>query len=535
MHHVDFEHMAMGRRMELVEHLVALLGDGAVLRSREDMAGHLSDWRGRYQGRAQCVALPSTTEQVSAIATACRQARAPIVVQGGNTSLCEGAVPRADRPETVLVNLSRMRHVRSVDVANNSMVVEAGCVLAAVQQAAAAHERLYPVSLGAEGSCQIGGNIATNAGGTGVLRYGNTRENVLGLEVVLPDGRIWNGLYGLRKNNTGFDLKHLFIGSEGTLGIITAATLKLHPLPTARAMAWLAVDSPQAALSLLARLQRRCGAALSAYELMNDVQLNIVLQHVSGRRAPLNPTHPWHVLVELSDTGGEAVLAAALQEVLEAAASEGLLLDAALAASGRQQADWWEVRHSVSEGNKKAGIGINTDPAVPLSAVPAFIAQATEAAHRVLPGAPIIVVAHLGDGNVHFIPQVSFAHWQALTPGQQDRLSHAVKQAVNEVAHKLGGTFSAEHGIGQVLTEEMALFKPPVEIDLMQTIKHALDPQGGPPMTATSATHAISGHAATQDVDERPEGGSVAATNAFRVTQPPRTWTSDPKWAGWCR
>ena len=463
--------------MDLIQEFTALLGASAVLSSQQDKAGHLSDWRGRYQGQAQCVVFPSTTEQVSAVARLCHAAQVPVLAQGGNTSLCEGGIPRADLPNTVVINLARMRKIRAVDASNNSMVVDAGCVLQAVQEAAKANDRLYPVSLGAEGSCQIGGNIATNAGGTGVLRYGNTRENILGLEVVLPDGRIWDGLYGLRKNNTGFDLKHLFIGSEGTLGIITGATVKLHPLPTARAMAWMAVASPQAAISLLGRFQRRCSASLSAFEMMNDVQLGIVLEHVAERRAPLDASYPWHVLVELTDTCDEAVLNAALEETLATAAEDGLLSDAAIATSGKQQADWWEVRHSVSEGNKKAGIGINTDPAVPLSAIPAFIEQATEAAHRVVPDAPIIIVAHLGDGNVHFIPQMQFAQWAALTPEQQDHLSHAVKQAVNEVACQLAGTFSAEHGIGQVLTDEMALFKPAVEIDLMHAIKRAIDPE----------------------------------------------------------
>ena len=463
--------------MDLIQKFTALLGESAVLRSKQDLTGHVTDWRGRYTGQAQCVVFPSTTEQVSIIAKLCNEADIPVVPQGGNTSLCEGAIPRADLPQTVIINLARMRKVRAVDPTNNSMVVDAGCVLQAVQDAARSNGRLYPVSLGAEGSCQIGGNIATNAGGTGVLRYGNTRENVLGLEVVLPDGRIWDGLYGLRKNNTGFDLKHLFIGSEGTLGIITGATLKLHPLPTARAMAWLAVESPQAAITLLDRFQSCCSASLSAFEMINDVQLNIVLTHVADRRAPLSPSYPWHVLVELTDTCGESVLSSILENTLTSATEDGLLLDAAIASNGKQQADWWEVRHSVSEGNKKAGIGINTDPAVPLSAIPAFIEQATKAAHRIVPAAPIIIVAHLGDGNVHFIPQIQFAQWSALSSVQQDLLSHTVKQAVNEVACALAGTFSAEHGIGQALTDEMTLFKPAVELDLMQAIKQAIDPR----------------------------------------------------------
>jgi FAD/FMN-containing dehydrogenase len=421
------------------------------------------------------VVLPSTTEQVAAVVRLCAAAGVPVVPQGGNTSLFEGAVPQAQGEPAVVISLARMRRIRSIDVANNSMVVDAGCVLASIQAAAAAEGRLYPVSLGAEGSCQIGGNIATNAGGTGVLRYGNTRDNVLGLEVVLPDGRIWDGLYRLRKNNTGFDLKHVFIGSEGTLGVITGATLKLHPLPSAHATAWLALPSPEAALDLLGRFQQRAGGSLSAFEMVNDVQLRIVLEHVAGRRAPVDPAHPWHVLVELADTGGEAVLVDALQDVLAQGLDAGLVLDAAVASSGAQRAAWWEVRHSVSEGNKKAGMGINTDPAVPVSAVPAFIEQATEAARRILPGAPIIVVAHLGDGNVHFIPQASFEQWRRFE--NADAVAHEVKHAVNEVAHALGGTFSAEHGIGQVLVEEMRLFKPAVELDLMRGIKRLIDPQ----------------------------------------------------------
>jgi FAD/FMN-containing dehydrogenase len=460
--------------MSLVPQLQALVGAHAVLDSAADIAPHAIDWRGRYRGNAACVVLPSSTEQVAAVVRACAGQGVPVVPQGGNTSLCEGAVPRGGEPASVVINLQRMRRVRAIDVASNSIEVEAGCVLAQVQQAAAEQGRLYPVSLGAEGSCQIGGNIATNAGGTGVLRYGTTRDNVLGLEAVLPDGRIWDGLYRLRKNNTGFDLKHLFIGSEGTLGVITAATLKLHPLPTAHAVAWMGLASARAALSMLGRFQQRCAGVLSAYEMMNDVELDIVLAHVPGRRAPLSAEHPWHVLVELADTGGEDALAAMLHEVIGAGLERGEVGDAAIAATGQQRADFWEVRHSVSEGNKKAGMGINTDCAVPVSAVPEFIERATAATHAILPGVPVIVVAHLGDGNVHFIPLASFAQWRAFDDA--DAVSHRVKRAVNEVAHALGGTFSAEHGIGQQLTHEMTLFKPAVEVDLMRGIKRLLDP-----------------------------------------------------------
>lgn len=479
----------MNPTMSLIPQLKSLLGDAAVLTEPAAIEPYAQDWRGRFRGNAGCVVLPSSTEQVAQVVRACAQARVPLIPQGGNTSLCEGAVPGKGDVAWVVISLQRMRRIRSMDLANNSMTVDAGCVLAAVQDAAAEQGRLYPVSLGAEGSCQIGGNIATNAGGTGVLRYGNTRDNILGLEVVLPDGRIWNGLKGLRKNNTGVDLKHLFVGSEGTLGVITGATLKLHPLPTAYANAWMAVPSPQAALDILGMFQQRVGGVLSAYEMMNRLQLEIVLTHVENRRAPLTSTHPWHVLVELADTGGEQALGAAMQEVLERGLEAGLILDVAIAANRSQRDAWWSVRHSVTEGNKKAGMGIATDPAVPVSAVPAFIERATAAAHAVLPGAPIIIVAHLGDGNVHFIPQASFEQWKSWA--DPHAMAVRIKHAVNKVAHELGGTFSAEHGIGQALTGDMAEFKTEVELHLMHGIKKIVDPHNlfNPGRLLPSNTH----------------------------------------------
>ena len=460
--------------MPLIDELRALLGDGAVLTLPDDMAGHVEDWRGRFCGEAACVALPSSTEDVAAVVRLAVRANTPVLAQGGNTSLCGGAVPDPSGPPPVIINLSRMRGIRSIDIENNSMEVQAGCVLATIQQAAADAGRLYPVSLGAEGSCQIGGNIATNAGGTGVLRYGNTRDNVLGLEVVLPDGQVWNGLYRLRKNNTGLDLKHLFIGSEGTMGIVTAATLKLHPKPTAYANAWMAVPSPAAALAMLGLFQSSCGAQISAYEMLDSGQLQMVLDHVPGRRVPLPTTHPWHVMVELSDTRGEQALSEVLQLVLEQGAERGLVEDAVLASSGAQRDAMWLTRHSVSEANKKAGVGLTTDSAVPVSAVPEFIERATAAVHHIVPGLKIIMVAHLGDGNVHFIPFFSFAQWQALP--DREAVGLRIKHAVNAVGHALGGTFSAEHGIGQTLTTEMGLFKSPVELAMMRSIKQLFDP-----------------------------------------------------------
>jgi len=458
----------------LITALSASLGESAVLRTDADMAGYTEDWRGRYKGAALCVALPGSTAQVAETVRICRQHNTPVLPQGGNTSLCGGAVPDSDGAVPVVLNLGRMNRIRALDAANNSMEVEAGCVLARVQEAAAAQGRLYAISLGAEGSCQIGGTISTNAGGTGVLCYGNTRENVLGLEVVLPDGAVWDGLKALRKNNTGLDLKHLFIGTEGTMGIITAATLKLHPLPQAHAAAWVAPVDPAAALTLLGRCQTRFGSKLSAFEMMDDNQMNIVLRHAPGRRNPLGKSCPWHVLVELSDNHAANGNDEALLQVLEQALDQGLLTDATLAASEAQRQAMWLVRHSVSEANKKAGVGLTSDAAVPVSSVPRFIADATAAVRAVVAGVTVVIVAHLGDGNVHFIPFFTFDQWRALP--DREEVARAMKRGIDDAAQALEGTFSAEHGIGRTLLQEMQHYKSPVELAMMRAVKQALDP-----------------------------------------------------------
>ncbi|SDV50592.1 FAD-binding oxidoreductase [Chitinasiproducens palmae] len=451
------------------------LGDSAVLSTPHDMEGFIEDWRGRYKAPATCVVQPSTVQDVALAVRICAEHGVPILPQGGNTSLCGGATPAAGGVPPVIISLSRMRRIRSIDAANGSMVVEAGCVLQTVQEAAAALQRLYPVSLGAEGSCQIGGTLSTNAGGTSVLRYGNTRENVLGLEVVLADGTVVDGLRALRKDNTGLDLKHLFIGTEGTLGIITAAALKLHPLPTHRAVAWFAPTGPAAALEILGMFQARCGARLSAFELMNAAQLQMVLDHVAQRRNPLDAMHEWHVLVELADTGGSDEMNGLLEEVLSAAVEGGLMVDAVIANSEGQRHALWEIRHSVSEANKKGGMGLTTDCAVPVSAVPAFIESATRAVHEIVPGLPTVIVAHFGDGNVHFIPFFSFDAWRQID--DQAAMAARMRHCVNQAAATLGGTFSAEHGVGQSGLPEMAYFKTPVELAVMRAVKHALDPR----------------------------------------------------------
>lgn len=462
--------------MVLIEAFKRLLGDTAVLTREEDLAAFTEDWRGRYRAPALCAVLPSNTEQVAAVVRLCAESGVPVLPQGGNTSLCGGATPSEQGEPPVVVLLTRMRRIRSLDPINNTIVVDAGCVLATIQEAAAAAGRLYPVSLGAEGSCQIGGNIATNAGGTGVLRYGNTRDNVLGLEVVLPDGSIWDGLYALRKNNTGYDLKHLFIGSEGTLGIITGAVLKLHPLPTAESVAWLAVDSPYQALEVLGLFQASCSSRLSAFELMNANQIELVLEQVPGRRCPVAEIDTWHVLVELSDTGDAAALAAMMQTVLEQALEAGLVSDGVVATSEAQRKAMWLVRHSVSEANKKAGVGLTSDTAVPVSTVPDFIDRAMAAVRAIVPDLPFVTVGHIGDGNIHLIPFFGFAEWDALP--NSDETAQRIRRAMNDVANSLRGTFSAEHGVGRTLTGEMTRYKPPVELALMRAVKQAFDPSG---------------------------------------------------------
>lgn len=460
----------------LIEELTDLIGADAVLTDEAAMAFATEDWRGRYRGKALCVARPADAAEVAGIVACCARHGVPVLPQAGNTGLVGGSVPAAEGPAPVIVALERLRRIRKVDPVNNTMEVEAGCVLANVQEAARAAGRYYPVSLGAEGSCQIGGTIATNAGGTSVLRYGNTRENVLGLEAVLPDGTVWSNLTALRKNNTGYDLKQLFIGSEGTLGIVTAAVLKLHPLPTRHAVAWAGLAEPEAAVRLLTRVQEQGGAKLSGFELMNRLQLDLVVRHVPQRRSPLEAAHDWHLLIELSDTGGNDDLDAALESLLTQAFEDGLVSDAVIATSEGQRAAMWELRHSVSEANKKGGVGLTTDCAVPVSATAGFIRAAGAAVKALAPEAALVIVGHMGDGNVHFIPFFTFDQWSSLA--DRDALAEAIRHAVNDAAHALGGTFSAEHGVGQVSLKEMARYKSPADLALMRAVKAALDPKG---------------------------------------------------------
>ncbi len=456
----------------LIAELRCLLGERHVLTAADDMASYCTDWRGRYAGSALCVALPGSTDEVAAAVRACvgtGVAGVPMVPQGGNTGLCGGATPVGGE---VVLSLRRMNRIRAIDADNNSITVEAGCTLQAVQEAATAADRLFPLSLAAEGSATLGGNLSTNAGGVQVLRYGNARELTLGLEVVLADGRIWDGLRALRKDNTGYDLKHLFIGAEGTLGLITAATLKLFPRPRTHATAWAAVPDPAAAVRLLGRLRDAAGDDVTAFEIVGRPALDLVLRHLPNARDPLAGKPAWQVLIELS--GAREDLAAVLEQVLQQAAEGGLVADAALAASEAQAKALWALRENVSEAQKIEGVSIKHDIAVPVSRIAEFIARADAALLAEFPQVRIVCFGHIGDGNLHY----NQSRPDAQSNGDFIAQTGAVNRIVHDLVHQLGGSISAEHGLGQLKRQEVLRYKSETEMDLMRTVKQALDPRG---------------------------------------------------------
>ena len=458
--------------MDLLAKLMAIVGAEHVVTDTNEMAPCLVDWRGRYRGAARCIVRPGATAEIAAVVRVCSEANVAMVPQGGNTSHCGASIPDMSG-EAVLVSLSRMNRIRAVDVANNTMTVEAGCVLQTIQDAACEVDRLFPLSLAAEGSCQIGGNLSTNAGGVQVLRYGNARELVLGLEVVLPSGEVWNGLRGLRKDNTGYDLKQLFVGAEGTLGIITAAVIKLFPLPRARVTAWLAIESPQVAVQVLNSLQSAFGSALTACELVSDISLGMVLKNIRGAQPPLSPS-PWYLLVELSGPGEDADLRETLEIFLADAFEKGAIADAVLAQNGEQAARLWDLRERISEAQKIEGFSIKHDISVPVSRLGEFIERADAALFAAYPGIRIVTFGHVGDGNLHYNqskPETSEnTAFIAATP--------AVNRIVHDIVHELGGSISAEHGIGQLKRSELQHYKSSVELEMMRAIKRVFDPKG---------------------------------------------------------
>jgi FAD/FMN-containing dehydrogenase len=456
----------------LITALRDAVGERHVL-TEGDLSAWEIDWRKRYRGRALAVVRPASVAEVSAVVKACAAHGVGIVPQGGNTGLVGGSVPDASGTQ-VLLSLARMHRVRDIDAANSAMTVDAGCVLQSVQEAAAAQGFLFPLSLAAEGSCTIGGNLASNAGGTQVLRYGNARDLCLGLEVVTAQGEVWHGLSGLRKDNTGYDLRDLFIGSEGTLGIITGATLKLFPQPAARMTALAALPSVEAAVSLLQLAQARLGASLTGFELMSDFALSLVRKHFPQLPRPLPPA-AWTVLLEQSDAEGEPHARGLFESLLETALEDGLVSDAAIAESIEQSRAMWHLRESIPLAQAEEGLNIKHDIALPVSRIPRFVADTDRALQAAFPGVRLVNFGHLGDGNLHY--NVQAAEGQAASDFLRDneaRINAMVYDGV--VAH--GGSISAEHGIGALKRDELAQRKPAVALQLMRAIKAALDPSG---------------------------------------------------------
>lgn len=458
---------------QVFERFRGILGEGNLLTRPEERAPYEADWRGRYLGDALCVVRPGSTAEVAAVIKVCAEHRLAVVPQGGNTGLVGGGVPRAGGGE-IVVSLSRMNRILAVDRANSTISVEAGCTLAAVQAAAQEVDRLFPLSLASEGSCQIGGNLASNAGGVQVLRYGNMREMTLGIEAVLPDGRIWNGLRGLRKDNTGYDLKQLFVGSEGTLGIITAAVLKLFPQPRSCALAWVAVTSPAAAIALLDLMRDRAAERLSAFELVGATAFDLVLRHMAGASSPLMSAAPWYALIELTDSDSARTVQTLLEDVLGLAVEQNLVTDAAIAANAAQRANLWSLREWISEAQKIEGISIKHDISLPVSRIPEFLDRAGSALVARFGNLRIVAFGHAGDGNLHY----NLSRYAADENPAFIAQTAEVNQIVHDMVARLGGSISAEHGLGQLKREEIRRYKSGIELEIMRGIKQLLDPAG---------------------------------------------------------
>lgn len=455
------------------DRIADLIGAANVLTDPKDQAPYLTEWRDLYQGVTPMVLRPGTTEEVSAVVTYAYQNDLKIVPQGGNTGLVGGQIPQKSGDEIVL-SLSRLNRVRSVDAAGFTITVESGVVLETLQNEAEKVDRLFPLSLGAQGSCQIGGNISTNAGGTAVLAYGNTRDLVLGLEVVLPTGEIWNGLRTLRKDNTGYDLKQLFIGGEGTLGIITAASLKLFPRPKKLEAAFIGLSDPHAALRLFSMAKAQAGPVLTGFEIMPRVGVEFCLSHLDGARDPLEGEHAWYILMELS-SGSEAFPVRDLMEgILGEAFEEGLVEDAAFAQNLSQVQDFWHIRHGMSEVQKAEGGSIKHDISVPVATIPDFLDKAIAAVQEFVPDCRPVPFGHIGDGNIHF--NVS----QPIGADKEEYLAKwdEMNSIVHGIVAEFNGSISAEHGIGRLKSGLLKDVKSNVEMDLMKRIKSALDPKG---------------------------------------------------------
>ena len=458
---------------ELIQQFIAIVGEANALTSENDIAPYLEETRGLYHGASPLVLKPGTVQEVSDIMRLASETGTPIVPAGGRTGHVGGGVPR-DGQRDIVLSLDRLNRIREIDPVANVVVVDGGCVLATVQKAAEDNHRLFPLSLGSEGSCQIGGNLSTNAGGTAVLAYGNMRHLCLGIEVVLPTGEIWDGLRRLKKDNSGFDLRDLFIGAEGTLGIITGAVLKLYPQPRGHQVAFAGVKSTEDALALFDRASMLCGSALTGFELMPRIGVEFTTKHIPGVRDPLSGEHAWYVLVDISTSDTAEAAERMMTELLEEGLETGLIEDAVIASSVAQQKEIWHLRDSMSLSQKPEGGSIKHDVSVPVSSVPAFMHEADAAVLAAVPGARICAFGHLGDGNIHY---------NISQPVGADKMAflerwHEVNGIVHSIVRRHGGSISAEHGVGQLKRDELIATRPAIETELMNRIKAAFDPAG---------------------------------------------------------
>lgn len=456
-----------------LEQLKAMVGAAGWTTDPAVLESHVTEWRGLYRGATPLMLSPDSPGQAAAILSYCNERRLAVVPQGGNTGLSGGAIPGLDteRPE-ILLSARRLNKIHSIDPTNFTLTAGAGCILSSIQAAAANVDCLFPLSLAAEGSCQIGGNLATNAGGTNVLRYGNTRDLVLGLEVALPDGTIYSNLRGLRKDNTGYALDQLFIGAEGTLGFITAATLKLFPAPHGSATTWLAVNSPADAVRLFAAARAALGDELVAFELIPEIAVRFVVDYIAGRRAPLNNNPAWNVLLEVNSSRSAELLETAVTDFLTGQLDTGGVLDGVVAASGAQRDELWAIRHDISLAQKSAGASIKHDISVPISLVPEFLDRAGVLVSAVVPGIRPVPFGHLGDGNLHY----NLSQPEEMSAEQFLSYWTELNEVVHSLAHELGGSFSAEHGIGALKAAELERLAAPAKLALMRAIKSSLDP-----------------------------------------------------------
>ncbi|MBT3791104.1 MAG: FAD-binding oxidoreductase [Alphaproteobacteria bacterium] len=458
---------------EAIDRLKAAVGPGGWTEDQEEIAPWVREDRGLWFGSATLMLKPANTDEVSQILRICNETDTCLVPQGGNTSLVGASIPIEGQHEIVL-SLRRLNRIRDIDPLSNTIIVEAGCILADIQDAADEVERLFPLSLGSQGSCRIGGNLSTNAGGTGVLKYGNTRDLALGLEVVLPNGDIINDLKTLRKDNTGYSVKNLFIGAEGTLGVITAASLKLFPKPGDVLTGFVAIPHVAAAIDLLSRARQAVGDTVTAFELIPRIGIDFLCKHIEGSRDPLENQYEWYALIEISAPGKDVDLRTAFENMLEAAYNDDVLEDAVIAGSAAQASQLWRMRESLNEAQKPEGASIKHDVSVPITEIPQLIAEGSEAISAMIEDVRVLAFGHVGDGNVHF----NFS--RPLTMKDADFMAQAEKihHIIHDIVHKLGGSISAEHGLGRHKREEIKRFKDPASLELMSKIKDLIDPNG---------------------------------------------------------